>query len=354
VFSVGGGFDWQRFFVPYLQFGMSEFHFPQTLVNACNAAGFFLLLPLVAVLLACRRTLDGLVLGLLGFTAAVIYFMCIGVPPAVARYSGWSLVYDTRGILPVGIAMTTCLVRLMASPARRRSFSLFLEAGALVLLVFASYEVLVRVNDKYDRFVSPVGLVMISVYLSVLVLACAARPRWIALTLLLIPTFLSTVLVNPIGYGLPGFVNSPIFSRLREIVKTDQSGRWIVAGDLDFSYKFPHFIKAAGADALGGIRCNPDGDVMAVLDPDRKYFDAWNRFALTRFVRAGDESPKIVKTSSVSYDVSVPFTTQWLDRIQVRYIVQAGLPEMGVTVSGYSVSETEPSFQILSRQVTAK
>src|SRR5205814_4211634 len=223
VFSLGGDFSWVRFLAPFLQFGMTEFHYPVGLVNACNAAGFILLLPFIVMLLLSNKTgaRDLLVILMLTFVCAVSYFMMVGIPVGLARYSGWSLVYSTRGILPVGIASIACMVRLLASPSRRWLLPPWLAMVSAVVLTVGSWLCLSVVNQKYEGFVSGAIILAAAAYLSVAALLLFCNSRAIAVTLLVVPTVAATALVNPLGRGLPGFYHNDTFRWLQSFSAKD-------------------------------------------------------------------------------------------------------------------------------------
>jgi hypothetical protein len=337
VFSTGGDFAWSRFFVPFLELGMTEFHFPAGLVNASNAAGFVLLLPFVVFLMANRPRAwrDGFVLLMVCFIAAVSYFMIVGIPPAVAKYSGWSLVYSSRGILPAGIASIACFVRVLAWPVSRRSMSPALGLILMVALAAAWWLCLSVVNKNYEDFVSPGTVIMIAAYLAVISILLMAPEQRLATILLLVPVVAASAFVNPLGRGLPGFYDSEVFRELRSVASKDHGSRWLVIGrDLRTNY-VPYFIKAAGGNVLGGIRCNPDMQVFEVLDPDRKYFDVWNRFAVISYARSLDDKIGLTLTSGVSYTVTLPFTTELLDRLGIKYILSVDTPGEENNVPGF-------------------
>jgi hypothetical protein len=95
-----------------------------------------------------------------------------------------------------------------------------------------------------------------------------------------------------------------------------------VLGDIDFRYKFPHYLTAAGANVIGGTRCNPDMQLMSLIDPERRFFSAWNRFGIVQVERAPGDEPKVMPTSGLSYTIALPLTAEWVDKLGIRYIVQ--------------------------------
>ena len=323
VFSTGGDFSWTRFFLPFLQFGMTEFHFPSGLVNASNAAGFVSVLPFIALLLASRPRAwrDGFVLLMLCFVAAVGYFMMVGIPPALAKYTGWSLVYSTRGILPAGVASIACFVRVLAWPPSRRAMSPLFGLILVVVLAAAWWFCLSIVNQSYEEFVSGGLVIAVAAYVAVISILLIGRTQSLATALLLVPIIAASAFVNPLGRGLPGFYDTETFRNLRSFAGKDHGGRWLVIGHDRRSGYVPYVIKAAGGDVLSGIRCNPDMRVFEVLDPERKHFDVWNRFAVVTYARSLDDQIGLTLTSAVSYTVTLPFRTELLDRLGIKYIL---------------------------------
>jgi hypothetical protein len=340
VFSVGGDFSWVRFLVPFLQFGMTEFHYPVGLVNACNAAGFILLLPFIVILLVSNRTgrRDLLVILMLVFVCAVGYFMMVGIPAGLARYSGWSLVYSTRGILPAGIASIACLVRLLAWPSARRLVPPWLAVVGAIALTVASWFCLSVVNQRYDGFVSGAAVAAIAAYLSVAAVLFFCRSQSIAMALLLVPVVVSTAWVNPTERGLPGFYRSETFHWLQSLTAKDRAARWLVVGTDNRSGYLPYLIRAAGGNVLGGIRNNPDMHVLGVLDPTKKSFDVWNRFAVISYARSKNDQIGMTLTSGVSYTVTLPFTPELLDRLGIRYVLDVDTPAQKTEIVGFRVA----------------
>jgi hypothetical protein len=337
IFSVGGGFSWVQFLVPFLQFGMTEFHYPNGLVNACNAAGFMLILPFITALLVSRRVAsrDLLVILMLGFIVAVGYFMMAGVPAALAKYSGWSLVYSTRGILPVGIASIVCFVRLLSGMGRPRTTGLGVAAIATVVLGVGFWLILSVVNRRYEEFVSTPMVVAVSAYLAVAMVMLFANRRAIAVGLLLAPVVAAGAWINPIGRGLPGFYRSETYRWLQSFTSKHHQERWLVIGSDSRSSYLPYLVKAAGGDVLNGIRCNPDMRVFSIVDPQKQHFDVWNRFAIVSYVASKDDKIGLTLTSGVSYTVAIPFKTDLLDRLGVRYILNVDSPAGEADIPGF-------------------
>jgi hypothetical protein len=352
VFSVGGGVHWFQFFVPLLEFGMTEYHFPQGLVNACVASGFVLLLPFIGVIFVTtrRRRWDGLLIALLALLGFIVYFMMVGIPAWAARYSGWSFVYDTRGILPFGLISIACLVRVLAISKPRLS----LDSAGFHWLLFGVFALawgatLWFVNGNYNGFTSGIVVGLTAVYFALVTVLFSTKSALIGLALLVIPTVISNGFVNPLEQGLAGFYRNSTFVQLNQYVRKDPSARWLVMGRPDKGWKMAHLAKAAGANVLSGIRNNPNAELFRILDPESKYFDIWNRFAVISYDRSPDERIKIVLTSGVSYTIFIPFTASMFDRLGVRYIVQVDPAEDEPQIPGFSLLGEQNGLRLLTR-----
>ena len=110
-----------------------------------------------------------------------------------------------------------------------------------------------------------------------------------------------------------------------------------------------HLVKASGANVLSGIRNNPNAEILHILDPESKYFDTWNRFAVISYKRSPNEEIKIVQTSVVSYTIFIPFTALMFDRLDVRYILQVDPAENEREIPGFSLVGEQDGLRLLTR-----
>jgi len=151
----GGSYSWVRLLAPFLEFSLGQNHYPEPLGNACEAAGFLFLAPLLAASLirdAWQRRADGILIAAVLFLAFAIWYISAGIPMWLARATGWSYVVSIRAILAVGVASIAGLVRHLALPrqqfeSRKRSLCI----SALVLALF-SFGCLYAANSRLGNF----------------------------------------------------------------------------------------------------------------------------------------------------------------------------------------------------------
>jgi hypothetical protein len=177
-----------------------------------------------------------------------------------------------------------------------------------------------------------------SVYFAAICFLFARNLRLVGMVLLLIPIVSANAFVNPIGFGLAGFYRNETFGWLRTLAAEDHRGRWLVLGEDRRTDLLAYLIKAAGSDVLGGIRNNPDMRVFGVLDPERKYFAVWNRFAVVSYKPSEDDQVGMTLTSGVSYTITLPLTPELLDRLGINHILDVDMPARKTELRGFHLA----------------
>jgi hypothetical protein len=354
VLSSGGSFPWYRFLAPFLEFGMTEDHYPESLGNACEASGFILLAPFLAGALVrdlWQRRHDGLFTALVLFVALVISFIICGVPMWFARLTGWSYVASGRAILVVGVASIIALVRYLAnqrSSSVCKKSTLLIGASALALALFACLYV---TNIRLANFAGLAEVIAVAVFFSLVFCLLWQRVRLAACLLLLVPSLYANGLVNPIGRGAPGLAHNTAWRRLAKIHREDPQALWLVVADSASSQSLfiAQFAKATGANVLGGVRCMPDHEMVRVLDPENKYETVYNRYAGIFFVAAPDGSPVFELRAPGHYQIRLPMLPHILEGLGVRYLVLAD-QAAGMSVPGFEPIGAEKGLVILRRR----
>ena len=348
---TGGDFEWRRFFDPFIEFSMTGDRFPERLENACEAAGFLFLAPFLAARVigdAIRRQTDRMLIIPLALIAFAVFYMTVGIPMWLARLSGWTYVSSVRAHIVIGVATSIVLVRCLAGREEQRASatSRWLIFGAWFLLLIP---VLRLTNVGLGHFETPGVVVATAVFFGLAALCIWRRAALPACLLLVIPQFYACALVNPIAQGVPGITQSPMFHWLARARENKPDGNWIVLGDTLRAQVFPEFVKATGADVLGGMRCNPDYSLLRILDPTKQYLALTDRYAWVHFKKADAENPILETAPGLAYDIKLPLTVDLLDRLNVKHVLEVDMPMNQEVVSGFHLVGIQEGCRLLER-----
>jgi hypothetical protein len=299
-----------------------------------------------------RRRFDALFTAVVLFLVLSIAFVIWGVPISFARATGLSYVASSRAILVVGVASIIGLVRYLSRgpsyvPGRKATF--VIGASALTLGLFGC---LYATNARLDSFASLPEVVAVSLFFSLVFCLIWRRARLATCLLLLVPSLSANGLVNPVSRGLPGLARNSALHQLERIHKTDPKALWLVVTDTAASSQslyIAQFLKATGANVLGGVRCMPDHEMVRVLDPENRYGTVYTRFAGIFFILKPSEGPVFELLAPGHYQVRLPMEPHILENLGVRYLVLADRPEV-TTVPGFEPIGAVHDLVILRRR----
>lgn len=338
--SKGGSFPWYFFLAPFLEFSMTQDHFPSPFANVCDASGFLFIAPILAVAFvrdAWQRRFDAILLALILFLAGAIFFMLYGVPQLMARATGWSYVTSPRCILAVGVASVIGLVRYLAlAPNRRPDHDKRFAVAIALLLTPMLFGYFHAANSKLGHFVTLAGLIAAAIFFATVVSLLWQRVALVSCLLLLIPCLCSYGVVNPIGQGLPGITRSGMFRWFSRVHESDRGALWIVTGNLTVRTCFlAQLVKATGANVLGGTRCMPDREMLKVLDPEDRYASVHNRYAWVCFQVSAEPKPVFELHAPDYYLVRLPFQAELFESLQVKYVLVVDQAGNAATLPGF-------------------
>ena len=191
-------------------------------------------------------------------------------------------------------------------------------------------------NSQLGHFVMLAELIAAAIFFATVASLLWHRVALVSCLLLLIPCLCSYGLVNPIGQGLPGLTRSEMFRWFSRVHATDQGALWIVTGNLTARTCFlAQLVKATGANVLGGTRCMPDREMLKVLDPEDQYATVHDRYARVCFHARAEPKPVFELHAPDYYLVRLPFQTELLDRLQVKYVMDVDQASEAATLPGF-------------------
>jgi hypothetical protein len=354
VFSLGGGLPWQRLFMPFLEFAMTDQHYPASEMNVCEPAGFLFIAPLIAVVFGddlLKRRFDPILAASLALTLVSVWFMLFGFPARLAGWTGFSLVYPERLVLAVSIASIVALCRYLGRTNERgRNQPIVLQLAAFVALVLILLAIFRSTNRQLGHFVDYSGVVACAFFFALVFAALWYRQVVMACVLVLVPSLCSSAPANPIGRGLPGFTRSNVFHWLAGVAHEQPEAKWLVVGHVSSRTGFiPQFVKATGASVLGGYRCEPDEEMVRALDPTGKYSSVYRRYAAVLFLPSAEPEPSFELVFVNRYNVLLPLRPDILDRLGVRLVLEVELPENEGAISGYRPIGEREGLRLLQR-----
>ncbi len=353
VFSSGGESHWTHFLAPFLEFGMTEDHYPAGSVNVCAAAGFLFLAPLLFVAVgrdAWRKRSDPLLVALVVFIGFDLWFMALGVPRWLAGVTGWSYVTSSRATLALGIATVAAVVRYLGrarvpleTPIGRR----MLGAGILTL---ALYGLLTLTNIKIGAFALGIHVVAVALYFAVTFYCLWSRRAVASCLLLAVPMIFANALVNPISHGLPGLTKGAVFRWVESRVRESRNDKWLVAGSSIRSYAVAQLVKAAGANTLGGTRCTPDRALLRQLDPDNRAAAVHDRYGRACFVPANVAAPTFKLWFVDAYTVELPLNGPMLSGLGIDNLLLIDEKPVADTLVGWAKGGAQNGCYLYARR----
>ena len=329
IFSRGGDFPWFQFFAPFLEFSMTQDRYPILLGNVCEASGFLFFAPLLFAGLVSdgwRNRIDPILLPVVVFIAAAIWFMLVGVPSWIAQISGWFYVVSARAILPLGVASIIGLVRYLSLPSPpRKTERTYLFTGLVLTMGF--FLCLGLANRRVGDFATLPQLMAAAVFFSTVGFFVWRRRALVSCILLIVPCFCSNAFVNPVSQGVPGLARGSVVNWLSKVHRNDPSGRWMVTGpSSNRNCCLAQLVKATGADVLGGTRYLPDYEMMSVLDPQKQSVTVYNRWARSCFVISPETDPVFELIGPNDYQIKLPFRSDIFEDLGVKYVVVVDQP----------------------------
>lgn len=245
--------------------------------------------------------------------------MFVGLPSIIAKLTFLSIVPERRALIGLGftslvllVSVGTLLERLpVPTLARRLAGVVFVAASATGVLGLA---------QDFRAADAPVGNKMIAVALLVAIGATSLyfwRPL-ISVGLIAAFGLLVSLPVNPLVNGLSQTRDSAVASMARSIAdEPGETGAWI--GE---TYFIASLLTTAGVQNLSGVNLYPNVPAWELIDPDREFENAWNRYAQAVWsFDASSKAPVVRLVQADMIEVSVNPCDPVLDKFNVRHLV---------------------------------
>jgi hypothetical protein len=300
------------------------------LENACEAAGFWLLSPVLAAAAVVRwsggrRRPDAVALALLAVVVGLALHATTIMPGWLARATLFGKVPGYRSAIALGLAEVLLVARLLAQGPWL--------GGAARLSVAAAFGGLVAAAGLALRAPVPAlpsGDVLVFAAANAVLawLALAPRRAWHALAALAAASAVVSLWFNPLVRG--GSASLRDNGLARAVLEVDRAEGddtvWVAFGALGARHPFdalvvPNLFRAIGVRSVNGAHPVPQLELWAPLDPDGSARDTYNRYAHVTFAADGGATPRLDRLGDDTFTVHVSPTSEALRSLGVTHLV---------------------------------
>jgi hypothetical protein len=293
------------------------------LQNACEAAGFWLLSPvlLAAVLwrwAASGQRPDGVVLALGAAWTALVLHATTQMPAWLARASLWSLVTGHRSVIALGLVEVLLVARLLCrAPPTHGSLrvGLSLAWGTAV----AGFGVALARELPDIRLAGALGFALANALLAWI--ALAPRRPWLGMAAVALASCAVSAWFNPLMRNGSEMLRDNELARAVIEVDREHEGAsvWVAFASMGLANLF----RAVGVHSVDGVHPVPQLELWKALDPGGVEVESYNRFAHVVFRAAQSVQPAFVRTHYDVFQVLVNPASPALETLGVTHVVVA-------------------------------
>ena len=243
----------------------------------------------------------------------------VGLPSIVAKVTFLSIVPERRTLIGLGF-VSMVLVVAVGSSLERLNVPALARRLAGVALVGAATVGVAGLASDFQSVTDAVGTKLILVALAVAVVVTAVYFWSPVVSIAGLAAFglLVSLPFNPLVDGMSQTRESAIVTTAKSIA-SEQNGAGAWVGE---TYVIASLLTTAGVQNLSGVNLYPNVPAWELIDPDREYENAWNRYA--QAVWSFDVSSKrpvvrLVQTDMV--EVIINPCDPVLDTFNVRHLV---------------------------------
>lgn len=318
-FVTGGDYPCWHVFANnfFLQFFIPE-NLPGT--NISEYGSFLFFFPVLAVWAIYRMWIDcrinWLWMASILFCLFMVTFAVVGFPAWLSAVTFMSKVPPNRSMVALGVANAILLCAMTGSREREKlgkvALLIVTTGWGLFLLVMARSIVHNFPDLTLGELILPV--------LALTILGFAllyGRLAKIAICVLALISIGASCWFNPIVRGGSAFLyRNPLALKMLSMSARDQKARWVTFGSM-FCADYPRLL---GLPALNGTQSYPQFNLWSHFDPQRRFFEQYNRYAHVWFTVANH--PATIDSPFLDQiKVSLPPTSPILNELGVRFFL---------------------------------
>lgn len=291
------------------------------LLNACEAAGFWLLSPvlLAAVLwrwAASGQRPDGVVLALGGAWTVLALHATTHMPAWLARATLWSLVPGHRSVVALGLVEVLLVARLLSrAPPTHGSLRVGLSVAWGVAVAGFGVELAQELPDIH--LAGALGFGLANAVLAWI--ALAPRRPWLGMAAVAVASCAVSSWFNPLMRNGSEMLRDNELARA--VIEVDQEHEgasvWVAFANMGLANLF----RAVGVHSVDGVHPVPQLELWQALDPGGVEVESYNRYAHVVFRAAGSVQPTFLRTHTDVFRVLVNPASPALHTLGVTHVV---------------------------------
>lgn len=272
------------------------FHYPYTLTIALTnvsiymntntwgmLTSFFDFFPLgiVLSLIVLLKQKNKLLLFLLCLWLFVFVYVSFGFPDILSKLTLMSHSTSFRAFTTLGFISLFLFIYSLSLIELKFNF-----LKSVIFSLILSYVLIVITTIKNVNYYSHYLLIILVpvMFLSFLFLFMGKKKKFTLMVIII--SFFSGILANPIRIGLKPVLNNSLFLNIREQTSKNE-GSWIVE---NLYFPVNNYPIMAGAPTINCTNTYPNLELMHSLDPEKKYEDIYNRYGSFMFIITEDET----------------------------------------------------------------
>lgn len=271
-----------------------------------------------------KKKVDPLFLSLmLSFIILLIWFL-FPLPSFVAKFSLLFLVPQKRALIGLGIVNYLLAIYFLNKiKIIKNSFYCYLKWLSVFLIFFTNLYLGFLFKFSYSVFIQKnFKIFLISVVSGFLVYLLLSQKKKLFLVSLLIFSFISTYLVNPLYKGLDPVINTELARFIQEKIKKEGNRYYWVNYS---SIHLENYFLANGAKSLSGVFYYPQYQLMKVFDKKNNYQQIWNRYSHTNYFYNPDLKERFVLFSLDNYGINISPCDFVFKQLKAKYFLSESL-----------------------------
>ena len=312
--------------------------------NQCEAASFLCLFPIGYYLMIRNwirtRKADPLSIALGISSLFVLIYTAVGLPELIAKLSLMNLSTTNRSYVIVGLANLLLLFREGSKGIENGKIHFSVEQVVIPTLFTAGGMLLVyRENPGYFSTAMIVADVILFLFLSFGTVCAAERVKRIWVIGMILLSFFSGLLVNPVRAGVTDIQTIPALEMVENVVRKDPEAIWAVEGN---GYPITNALLLKGARTINSTNVYPDLEKWKLIDEDEKYTGIYNRYAHIQMICTEEEPDEKFRLLGADY-FQVYVSRKDMEKLGVKYIFS---PTDYTEADGFRLIQTDGYYKI--------